>query len=108
MKHIMDNGLRMHQAGVKIAMGTDSGVINVHFDKYPFEMKLMEEMGMTALEVLSSSTIHAAQLLGIDADYGSIDIGKYADVVLLNEDPLVSFDALYAIESVIKKGIIVT
>lgn len=104
MGDIFDNAKRLYEAGVKIAMGTDAGIISLQFDKHPFEMKCMGLLGMTAMEVIQSATRNAAELLGISDEYGTLEQGKYADFVVLDESPLCSMDALYAINRVIKKG----
>ena len=67
-------------AGVKIAMGTDAPL-------YPHggnlrELELMVECGMTPSAALESATLSAAQLLGIDEELGSIEVGKRADIVI--------------------------
>lgn len=70
-------------AGVKIAMGTDSGV-GPHGGNLD-ELALMVEVGMTPLESITASTLTAAQLLGLDAQLGSLEVGKRADVVLVRD-----------------------
>ncbi len=73
------------QAGVKIAMGTDSGV-TPHGDNLE-ELEVMHELGMSKAEVLRSTTIVAAELLGLDHEIGSLEPGKLADFVIVNGDP---------------------
>ncbi|CAN5351134.1 amidohydrolase family protein [soil metagenome] len=74
------------EAGVTVAMGTDSGV-GPHGDNLR-ELVLMSECGMTAAQALQATTLSAARLLGVDGEYGSIDVGKRADLVLVDGDPL--------------------
>ncbi|MEG2212589.1 MAG: amidohydrolase family protein, partial [Clostridiales bacterium] len=104
IQQILDNASKIYRAGVKVAMGTDSGISGLYFDKYPFEMKCMLSMGMSPLEVIRSASQTAAQLLGIERHYGTLEKGKFADLVILNQDPLVNMDALYDIHQVYKKG----
>src|SRR3954470_5036836 len=76
---------RAVEAGVKIAMGTDSGV-GPHGDNLS-ELQLMADCGMTPEQVWHATTLSAAQLMGVDAELGSLERGKRADVVVLEGDP---------------------
>ncbi len=73
-------------AGVRIAMGTDSGV-SPH-GRNLRELELMRQGGMSPLEVLRATTSNAAHLLGVDATLGTIEPGKMADLVVVDGDPL--------------------
>ena len=95
---------KAHKAGVKIAMGTDSGTpFNPH-DKAPFELQLMMDNGMTAMETIVASTKNACELLGIDEHYGTLEISKFADFLVLDENPLDNLETLYNINKVYKLG----
>lgn len=95
---------KAYRAGVKIAMGTDSGTpFNLH-DKAPYELKLMVDCGMTPMESLVASTQSSAKLLGIDKNYGTLEEGKFADFLVLDENPLNNLDTLFDINSVYKLG----
>jgi imidazolonepropionase-like amidohydrolase len=76
---------RAIEAGVRIAMGTDSGV--TPHGRNLRELALMAELGMEPAAVLEATTRSAAQLLGVDADLGTIEPGKVADLVLVDGDP---------------------
>jgi imidazolonepropionase-like amidohydrolase len=80
-------------AGVKIAMGTDSGVLP--HGRNLEELLLMAEGGMSPREVLVATTRSAANLLGIGDDTGTLSLGKRADVVAVAGDPL-DLDSLRA------------
>lgn len=73
-------------AGVRIAMGTDSGVTphGANLDELP----LMAEAGMTPADVLAATTVGAAELMGWEDRVGSVAPGRFADLVLLDADPL--------------------
>jgi imidazolonepropionase-like amidohydrolase len=78
-------------AGVRVAMGTDSGV--APHGRNLRELSLMAGLGMAPAAVLEASTRSAAQLLGVDRDLGTIETGKLADLVLIEGDPF-DFDTL--------------
>ncbi|MBA2390217.1 MAG: amidohydrolase family protein [Geodermatophilaceae bacterium] len=73
-------------AGVAVAMGTDSGV-GSHGDNLR-ELTLMTDCGMTPAGALHATSLSAARLLGVDDDLGSIEVGKRADLVLVDGDAL--------------------
>lgn len=75
---------RAHAAGVRIAMGTDSGVF-AH-GRSPRELGLMAQAGMTPEQVLRAATASAAQLLEIDDEVGSVEVGRIADLIVLDGD----------------------
>ncbi len=69
------------EAGVKIAMGTDSGV-GRHGDN-GLELQLMVENGMTPMQAIQASTSAAARLLHLDKSLGSLEVGKLADIIVV-------------------------
>jgi imidazolonepropionase-like amidohydrolase len=77
---------RAVDAGVKIAMGTDSGV-GAHGDNLR-EVELMAQVGMTPAQALVATSSEAARLLGVDRELGTIERGKRADLVVIDGDPL--------------------
>jgi imidazolonepropionase-like amidohydrolase len=72
-------------AGVKVAMGTDSGV--THHGQNLRELGLMVECGMSPLQALLATTRSAAELMRVDGDLGTIETGKRADLVVVDGDP---------------------
>lgn len=86
MQDHIDSFKKAHQAGVKIAMGTDAGVFK-HGTNLR-ELELMVEHGMTEMEAIIASTKTAAECLGYDDELGTIEIGKKADFILLDQNPL--------------------
>lgn len=92
-----------YKAGVKIAFGTDAGVFD-HGENYR-EFVYMVEAGMPPLEAIRSATYEAAQLLGVE-DIGTIEVGKRADVVAVNGDPLDDISILADINLVVKDGVV--
>jgi imidazolonepropionase-like amidohydrolase len=93
---------KAHKAGVKIALGTDSGV-SAHGDNSQ-EFGLMVKANMSPLKALQAGTINAATLLGQSNNLGSIEQGKYADLVVVDENPLENIDIMTHIKVVIKAG----
>jgi imidazolonepropionase-like amidohydrolase len=73
-------------AGVRVAMGTDSGV--TRHGRNLDELGLLVEAGMSPAQALHSATHSAAQLMGLDAELGTIEPGKRADLVLVDGDAL--------------------
>ncbi len=82
-----DSFRRAVAAGVKVAMGTDSGV--TPHGRNLEELALMEQGGMTPAQVLVATTRTAAELMGLEKDSGTIEAGKRADLVVIDGDPLV-------------------
>jgi imidazolonepropionase-like amidohydrolase len=73
-------------AGVKVAMGTDSGV-TPHGDNLR-ELALMVDGGMTPMQALVATTSSAAELMGVEGELGTLEPGKRADLVVVDGDPL--------------------
>ena len=97
-----DSFRRAVAAGVKIAMGTDSGV--TPHGRNLEELALMEQGGMTPLEVLVATTRTAAELMGLEKDSGTIEAGKRADLVVVEGDPLVLEGLADRVAAVYQKG----
>lgn len=89
--------------GVKIAYGTDAGVFE--HGRNGEEAELMVRLGgMTPREVLVSATSGAAELLDITAETGTLDVGKAADLIAVDGDPLLDATALTKINYVMARG----
>lgn len=93
-----------YESGVKIAFGTDMGV-GPHGDNAR-EFLYMTEAGMPPMAAFKSATIEAAKLLGVDKDVGTLEPGKYADVVALPGDPLADMKLVLTPSFVMKAGIV--
>jgi imidazolonepropionase-like amidohydrolase len=96
----------MHRAGVRILPGTDVAVALM----YPgFSLRdelgyFVEKIGMTSAEALVSATRFAAELSGMLDSLGTVQVGKLADLVLLDADPLVDIRNVGRIHAVIARG----
>lgn len=95
------NTRRARDAGVTVAVGTDGGPggISTHI-----EFGLLQARGLSATEVLRAATHGGAIALGRKADLGSLEVGKLADMVVLNADPTEDVRNWREIEWVIKGG----
>jgi imidazolonepropionase-like amidohydrolase len=83
---------RAVEAGVRIAMGTDSGV--GEHGANAEELQLMVEAGMTPMQAIVASTRTAAECVHMAADVGTLEPGKYADLLIVDGDPLASIAVL--------------
>ena len=85
----MQNLTALHRAGVPIAMGTDTGPLG-RFQGYfeLMELEMMVDAGMTASEALQSATSIAARCMRADGELGTLQAGKWADLLVLDASPL--------------------
>ena len=87
--------------GGRVTTGSDSGFI---FQLYGFayirELELLREAGFHPLEVIRSATLNGAEALGLDEKIGTVAVGKQADLVLVDENPLENFKVLYGTGSI--------
>jgi imidazolonepropionase-like amidohydrolase len=74
--------------GVPIAMGTDAGVPFVHHGDNARELALMVEAGLSPMQSIVASTSNAAHTLGLEHEIGTVEVGKCADLLLLDGNPL--------------------
>jgi imidazolonepropionase-like amidohydrolase len=89
-------------AGVKIALGTDAGVMQHGTNAREFA--LMVKYGMTPMQAIQAGTLSGATLLGREADVGSLERGKLADIVAVKGDPLKDIAVLQQVDFVMKGG----
>jgi imidazolonepropionase-like amidohydrolase len=90
-------------AGVKVAMGTDAAVYPHGLNAHEFEV-YVRDFGMTPLESLRTGTLNAADLMGWTDRVGSLEPGKWADVVAVKGDPLQDITVLQHPVFVMKSG----
>jgi imidazolonepropionase-like amidohydrolase len=96
---------RAMQAGVKIAMGTDAAVyphgLNAHeLDVY------VNQLGMAPLAALQTATINAADLMGWTTKTGTLESGKWADIIAVNKNPLDDIRTVEDVKFVMKAGVV--
>lgn len=108
-----DNMVRFHfqlvkvfkEAGVPIVAGTDAGVSGVVAGfSLQDELELLVQAGLTPQEAINSATLLSAQWLGIDKQIGSIETGKFADLILLEQNPLTDIKNTRKIAGVFVNG----
>lgn len=95
---------KAYKSGVKIAFGRDSGPTCVEHDNLIVEMKAMESAGMSKKDIIISATENAAKCLNLWDQVGSIEKGKYADLIFLEENPLDDLENINKLYMVIKDG----
>jgi len=101
---LKENFKKAHETGVKIAFGTDSGV-SAHGDNAQ-EFTLMVDNGMSAIEAIRSATVHAADLLDESENLGSLESGKFADIIAVKGNPLEDISLLENVHFVMKAGVV--
>ena len=105
----LPNLKKLEDAGVTIAAGTDAGNIGtIHGPALFREFELMKQAGLTPMQILQCATANAAKLFGGDtgAHIGKVDNGNFADLVILNSNPLDDIARASDIDSVIKNGVV--
>lgn len=91
-----------YKAGVNIAFGTDSGV-SAHGDNGK-EFGFMVEAGMTPIDAIRSATYHGAKLLKVEDTLGTVEPGKFADLVAVAGNPLKDINTMTSVVFVMKDG----
>lgn len=95
---------KAYKKGVKIAFGTDAGVFP-HGENGK-EFGYMVEAGMPVMESIKSATIVAAGVLGMADKIGTIETGKLADIVAVDEDPIKNIRTMEKVSFVMKEGVV--
>lgn len=93
---------KAHEMGVKIAFGTDVGV-QPHGTNWK-EFVYMNKYGMDPMDSIKSATMETAKLLRIEDDLGSIEVGKIADIIAVDGNPLNNIEVMEKVVFVMKEG----
>ena len=99
---ITKNVADAYKAGVKIAFGTDQ--LLVPHGRNAEEFALLVKAGMTPIDAILAATQNASALLGKSADIGSVQSGRYADIIAVSGDPLADINELTRVKFVMKGG----
>lgn len=88
--------------GGKVTLGSDAGYIyKLYGFSYIREMELLREAGFHPLEIFQSASLRAAEVLNLEADLGTIEVGKLADLVIVDENPQQNLKVLYGTGAII-------
>jgi imidazolonepropionase-like amidohydrolase len=99
-----DMAAKAKKAGVNVAFGTDSGVSR--HGENAREFALMVAAGFTPMEAISAATLGAAANMGKRETLGSLEPGRYADIVAVRGDPLADVRELESVDFVMKEGVV--
>jgi imidazolonepropionase-like amidohydrolase len=96
---------RMHNQGVPIAAGTDTPIgLSVPGYSLHSELEMLVRAGLSPLEAIGAATVKPAEYFSLQDEMGTIDVGKKADLVLLDADPLVDISNSKRISAVVSQG----
>lgn len=98
---------RVAEAGIPIAMGTDAGnPLTLHGPSVYAEMEAMQAAGLTPAQVLTASTLGGARAMGREKDFGTVEKGKLADLLIVGADPLADVANLRKVRYVVRGGVV--
>jgi imidazolonepropionase-like amidohydrolase len=99
--------LNLYNSKAKLIAGTDAGNLPLLIPGYSLhqELKIMNEIGIPAYEVLKMTTINAALAMNKEAEFGTVEVGKRADLLLLNSNPLDNIENLQNKNGLMVRGI---
>lgn len=106
LANALKNVYKLHKAGVLIALGTDSGASPARAQGFSehLELELLVEAGFTPLEAITAGTLNAAKALRVADDFGTVEPGKKADLLVLNGNPAQDIRSTQNIYRVFKAG----
>jgi imidazolonepropionase-like amidohydrolase len=97
-----DNFRKAHKAGVRMVFGSDAGVMP--HGQVGGQFKIMVQYGMTPMEAIQAATRNGAQALGREKDVGAIAVGRFADIIAVDGNPLTDIRELESVDAVVKGG----
>jgi imidazolonepropionase-like amidohydrolase len=102
-----ENFPRALRAGVRIATGTDAGSTFVGHGLVPVEVEILTRFGLSPLAAIAAATRNAAQVVALDGEIGTIEVGKIADLLVVSGDPTTRIADLHRVALVLRAGRIV-
>ncbi len=102
LKHETPSAVSAHKEGVRFGFGSDPGVFS-HGDNAR-EFAELVKAGLTPMEAIQSATVHAADMLGRGESIGTLEVGKIADMIAVESDPLENIRALEKVKWVMRAG----
>jgi imidazolonepropionase-like amidohydrolase len=90
--------------GVKIGVGSDQLYTEIGIAALPLDMALLVDIGLPPMLVIQGATLTAAECIGCQEDLGTIEPGKLADLIVVEDDPLDDITAIQKVALVIKGG----
>jgi imidazolonepropionase-like amidohydrolase len=100
------NLLRVHQAGISVAVGTDAGnPLTLHGPAIYAEMEWMQRAGMRPVDIIAAATRDGARAMGRAAEFGTVEPGRIADLVIVAADPTRDIANLRRLTWVVRGGV---
>lgn len=103
----VENLSRFTEAGGRVALGDDYGNPGIGLGMPIRDMQLMQEAGMTNMEIIVAATRNGAFACGLLDELGTVEAGKLADLIVLHDDPLKDLVAFANVAYVIRDGVII-
>ncbi len=93
--------------GIRLAAGTDNVIASEGFAVLHKELEMMTRMGLSNMQAIQAATKHGAEVIGAGDQFGTVQRGKFADLILVDRDPLEDITAMNEVSWVMKEGFIV-
>jgi imidazolonepropionase-like amidohydrolase len=98
---------RFHELGGMVALGNDYGTWRVELGMPLYEMQLLMQAGLSPMEVIQAGTDRAATVCGHGNELGTLEVGKLADLIIIDGNPLIDIEGMTRVVVVIKAGEVV-
>lgn len=101
----VDDVRKLYDLGINMVLGTDAGnKFNFYGYSLHEEMQLLQMGGMNPLDIIKMGTLNAAKMMHAEDSLGTIEVGKLADMILLDKNPLKNIENTLSINTVFKRG----
>lgn len=92
------------RAGVRMATGTDAGSTFVGHGLVAHEVELLARYGLSPLDAIAAGTLNAARMLRLDSEVGTVQAGRFADLLIVDGDPIADLTVLRRVLHVLRNG----